>query len=458
LTNCGFRLPGEAQKIDRVISAFSQCYWEDNAGDMSICPFQDQDTCFLVSFAIIMLNTDLHKSQPTKSKTIKKMTRSEFIANLRHVCAADKFQSYIYDIYDSIEMSPIRVSPNSPQKQGKKKRREHDHSHSLPFKNDNDHATSLQAWVKNVKTTQELLRTLADQNGNYFHSIDDDQGDNDTDLWDITYHMFSANWHHIHGLINTTVENAHIDISGLDCCITTLEYSLCTASFLDMPIERAAFSMLLERLNRFNDLKVHRENELGHSSGDEETSNKAVVSSSTKIDNVDEVRSLTKRLQSSLFVDDTKVQTMKLVASRIRNGNVLLYDPSRTFVREGDLIKRHQLAGRSSTYRFFLFSDVLVYAHKSSKGDYVVHEELQLHLMKIEDIDFQSSRSKHHSFYIYHPNKSFAVIAAGKAEKKLWMEDVKNSISCEIDRKAKVEGARLERVKKAKKATRENDK
>lgn len=29
LTNCGFRLPGEAQKIDRIISTFAQCYWED---------------------------------------------------------------------------------------------------------------------------------------------------------------------------------------------------------------------------------------------------------------------------------------------------------------------------------------------------------------------------------------------------------------------------------------------
>jgi hypothetical protein len=448
LTNCGFRLPGEAQRIDRVISTFSQCYWEDNAGDMANCPFQDQDTCFLVSFAIIMLNTDLHKSQPAKSKTLKRMTRSEFIANLRHVCAADKFQSYIYDIYDAIEMSPILVSQNSPRKEGKKKRRGQGPTSSLPFKHDKDYATSLQAWVKSAKSTQELLRTLADQNDNDLTSSDD-QGDEDMDLWYVTHQMFSANWHHIHGLINTTVENAHIDISGLDAAIAALEYSLCTASSLDMTIELAAFNKLLERLNRFNGLKVRKEEGPGRSSDDEETSSKAAESSPANIENVDQVRSMTKQLQTSLFVDDSKVQTMKLVANRIRNGEVLLNDPSRTFVREGDLVKRHQLAGRSSTYRFFLFSDVLVYAHKSSQGDYVVHEELPLHLMKIEDIDFQSSKSKHHSFYIHHPNKSFAVNTSGKAEKKLWMEDIKNSISCEISRKAKVEGARLERVKKS---------
>jgi hypothetical protein len=214
-----------------------------------------------------------------------------------------------------------------------------------------------------------------------------------------------------------------------------------------MTIELAAFNKLLERFNRFNGLKVHKEDGPWRSSDDDATTIKAAESSFTE--NIDQVRNLTKQLQTSLFVDDTKVQTMKLVANRIRNGEVLLNDPSRTFVREGDLIKRHQLAGRSSTYRFFLFSDVLVYAHKSSQGDYVVHEELPLHLMKIEDIDFQSSKSKHHSFFIHHPNKSFAVNTSGKAEKKLWMEDIKNSISCEISRKAKVEGARLERVKKS---------
>lgn len=139
---------------------------------------------------------------------------------------------------------------------------------------------------------------------------------------------------------------------------------------------------------------------------------------------------------------------MKIVANRIRNGEVLLNDPSRIFVREGDLIKRHQLAGRSSTYRFFLFSDVLVYAHKSSQGDYVVHEELPLHLMKIEDIGIQL-KSKQHSFFIHHPNKSFTVITSGKAEKQLWMEDIRNSINNEISRKAKVEAARLKRVKRS---------
>jgi hypothetical protein len=134
---------------------------------------------------------------------------------------------------------------------------------------------------------------------------------------------------------------------------------------------------------------------------------------------------------------------MKQVASRIRNGEILLNDPSRAFVREGDLTKKHQLAGRSSTYRFFLFSDVLVYAHKSAQGDYKVHEELPLHLMKVEDYDNTvTNKSRKSSFHIHHPNKSFLVVAASPTEKQWWVDDIRDSIKKEVKRKARMEGAR----------------
>ncbi|KAK1799027.1 hypothetical protein P4O66_007290 [Electrophorus voltai] len=50
-----FRLPGEAQKIDRMMEAFAQRYCQCNPG-----VFQSTDTCYILSFAIIMLNTSLH--------------------------------------------------------------------------------------------------------------------------------------------------------------------------------------------------------------------------------------------------------------------------------------------------------------------------------------------------------------------------------------------------------------
>ena len=72
LTQGGFRLPGEAQQIDRLISTFARCYWEDNAGDRENCPIENEDSIYLLSFAIIILNTDLHKSNPSSGKNRKK--------------------------------------------------------------------------------------------------------------------------------------------------------------------------------------------------------------------------------------------------------------------------------------------------------------------------------------------------------------------------------------------------
>lgn len=50
-----FRLPGEAQKIDRIVEKFAQKYCQDNPE-----AFPAADAAYLLAFAIIMLNTDAH--------------------------------------------------------------------------------------------------------------------------------------------------------------------------------------------------------------------------------------------------------------------------------------------------------------------------------------------------------------------------------------------------------------
>jgi len=70
-----FRLPGESQKIERLMEAFADRFWA--TGDV---PFASKDAAFVLSYSIIMLNTDLH------NRTVKrKMTKEEFIRNNRCV-------------------------------------------------------------------------------------------------------------------------------------------------------------------------------------------------------------------------------------------------------------------------------------------------------------------------------------------------------------------------------------
>lgn len=73
-----FYLQGEAQKIERIVERFAQRYCLCNPTFIS--QFKSVDTVFLIAFAIIMLNTDLHNPN---IKQARKMKLEAFIKNLK---------------------------------------------------------------------------------------------------------------------------------------------------------------------------------------------------------------------------------------------------------------------------------------------------------------------------------------------------------------------------------------
>lgn len=75
-----FRMPGEAQKIERLMEIFSQRYCQCNPDIVS--RLRSTDTIFVLAFAIIMLNTDLHTPN---LKPERKMRIEEFVKNLRGI-------------------------------------------------------------------------------------------------------------------------------------------------------------------------------------------------------------------------------------------------------------------------------------------------------------------------------------------------------------------------------------
>jgi brefeldin A-inhibited guanine nucleotide-exchange protein len=65
----GYRLPGEAQKIDRLMEKFAARYWECNPSEGV---FASADTAYVLAYSIIMLTTDLHSPQVSSLGTNKK--------------------------------------------------------------------------------------------------------------------------------------------------------------------------------------------------------------------------------------------------------------------------------------------------------------------------------------------------------------------------------------------------
>lgn len=54
----GFRLPGEAQKIDRLMEKFAERYVKCNPAS-----FKSADVAYVLAYSVIMLNTDAHNPQ-----------------------------------------------------------------------------------------------------------------------------------------------------------------------------------------------------------------------------------------------------------------------------------------------------------------------------------------------------------------------------------------------------------
>jgi len=95
-----FRLPGEAQKIDRMMETFAQRYCQLNP-DI----FTNPDTCYVLSFAIIMLNTSLHNPSVKDKPSVE-----QFITMNRGINDGENLpRELLISLYESIKTEPFKI-------------------------------------------------------------------------------------------------------------------------------------------------------------------------------------------------------------------------------------------------------------------------------------------------------------------------------------------------------------
>jgi brefeldin A-inhibited guanine nucleotide-exchange protein len=96
----GFRLPGEAQKIDRIMEKFAERFCKCNPKD-----FSSADTAYVLAYSVILLNTDAHNPM-VKSK----MTADGFIRNNRGIDdGKDLPEEYLRALYERISRNEIKM-------------------------------------------------------------------------------------------------------------------------------------------------------------------------------------------------------------------------------------------------------------------------------------------------------------------------------------------------------------
>ncbi|OVA13877.1 SEC7-like [Macleaya cordata] len=96
-----FRLPGESQKIQRILEAFSEKFYDQQSSEI----FVSKDAVFILCYSLIMLNTDQHNPQVKK-----KMTEEEFIRNNRAINGGkDLPREYLSELFQSISNNAITL-------------------------------------------------------------------------------------------------------------------------------------------------------------------------------------------------------------------------------------------------------------------------------------------------------------------------------------------------------------
>ncbi|XVF22695.1 hypothetical protein REPUB_Repub12eG0193100 [Reevesia pubescens] len=96
----GFRLPGEAQKIDRIMEKFAERYCKCNPK-----AFISADTAYVLAYSVIMLNTDAHNPMVKN-----KMSADDFIRNNRGIDdGKDLPDEYLRSLFERISRNEIKM-------------------------------------------------------------------------------------------------------------------------------------------------------------------------------------------------------------------------------------------------------------------------------------------------------------------------------------------------------------
>ncbi|XP_061339178.1 brefeldin A-inhibited guanine nucleotide-exchange protein 2-like [Gastrolobium bilobum] len=96
----GFRLPGEAQKIDRIMEKFAERYWKCNPK-----VFSSADTAYVLAYSVILLNTDAHNPMVKN-----KMSADDFIKNNRGIDdGKDVPEEYLRSLFERISRNEIKM-------------------------------------------------------------------------------------------------------------------------------------------------------------------------------------------------------------------------------------------------------------------------------------------------------------------------------------------------------------
>ena len=356
LTGCGFRLPGEAQKIDRFVEVFVKAFWQDNQGTV-YCPFHHPDTVHLLVYAAIILNTDLHRANTDKKSRSKKMSKDEFCNNLRKADNGNDInRDYIGRIYDNVRAMPIELAVESSEAGGKVDK--DDKEGGAPDLNATEEKLFAKDITRRLRDSEDLLRSLSP----FTYRFQITGVDINISL-DLVSFMYETVWFHFHAITEALLSSLNSDIYVTFAAVDILCYSLNSSIFLNLRTEKAAFA---GQLHKFQRICLEADPSLICKLSDESWFDRVTQATpETAMECIADIHHLSVLLKDGIQ-ESANYEVTRSVAARIEKKARVL-ELNTFFVREGDLSKKSR-TGRLVAYKFFLFSDHLIYSHQSIMG------------------------------------------------------------------------------------------
>ncbi|WWC88824.1 uncharacterized protein L201_003737 [Kwoniella dendrophila CBS 6074] len=235
-----FRLPGEAQKIDRFMLKFAERYIHGNPDTF----FANADAAYIHAFAIIMLNTDAHNPN---LKT-KRMTKAEFVKNNRGINdGKDLPQEYLEATYDEIQNNEIKMKdeievPQTTSTGG-----------GLSSVGRDLQKEAYVAQSENMASkTESILKAMVKQQRRGLFKPTDQQFHTASRLEHVQF-MFQVAWMPFLAGISAPLQETD-DLDVVNLCLDGLKAAIKIVCLFDMELERNAFVTTLAKFTFLNNL------------------------------------------------------------------------------------------------------------------------------------------------------------------------------------------------------------
>lgn len=239
----GFRLPGEAQKIDRLMEKFAERYFLQNRDT-----FVSADMCFILAFSTIMLQTNLHNPA---IRDDKRMTKEQFIKQNKGISADGELpEPMLCDIYDRIAAEPISI--NSDEKAIKKAKKDESNSFVFQVSTDKKKKDAFNNERKEMVRAGEAAIKMNSKRGSVFVR--------NTAVSDESYvrPMFDIVWPAVISVLSMVLES-YDDPQMVQLCITGFQYCLELSCRMDINIARNTFINGLSKFTTLDSVRDMRE-------------------------------------------------------------------------------------------------------------------------------------------------------------------------------------------------------